>query len=44
MCVTYVHESMEVRRGIGYLGTEVKDDCELPRGCWELNSGLSQDQ
>lgn len=24
--------------------TEVKDDCELTRGCWELNTDPQQDQ
>ena len=25
-------------------GAEVTEGCEIPRGCWELNSGLLQEQ
>ena len=30
--------------GIGSPGTEVTDNCKPPCGCWELNSGLLEDQ
>ena len=25
--------------GVGFPGAGVRSDCELPRGCWELNLG-----
>ena len=30
--------------GIGFLGTEAIDSCELSCGCWELNPGLLEEQ
>jgi hypothetical protein len=30
--------------GIKYPGTGFTDGCEPPRGCWELNLGLLEDQ
>ena len=30
--------------GVGSPGTGVTDSCELPYGCWELNSGFLEEQ
>lgn len=35
---------MKIKAGIGFSGTEVKGDFELPCGCCGLNPGLLEEQ
>lgn len=43
MCVYVLHVFLVPWRAesIGTPGTGITNDCETPRGCWELNLGLS---
>ena len=44
MCTMGIQELVEAGRGITFEGAGVTGSCKLPRGCWELNSGLLQEQ
>ena len=35
---------MKAKKIVGSPGTGATDGCELPRGCWELNTGPLQEQ
>lgn len=45
VCIwAFAYMYVEDRRGCPSLGTRGQDDCKLPRGCWETNSGSLQEQ
>ena len=44
MCIDVLPEFLSVCVGVRSSGTEVKDACELPCRCWELNPGPLEEQ
>jgi hypothetical protein len=44
MCTTCVQKPTEVRKGVGYPGTEITDGSEPPWVCWEPNPGPLHEQ
>lgn len=44
VCIVYAWYLQTPEEGIGPFGTKVTDSCEPLYRCWELNSGLAQEQ
>ena len=44
VCTACMQFPLRSEEGIGSLGTEVTDSCELPGGCWELNPASLEEQ